>query len=443
MARKSVILKELPKLVGEGIIKQDAADAIRAYYEKKDVPQSSMLLIAFGVMGAVLVGGGIILLLAHNWDDLSRVLRTVLSLTPLAVAQSLCGYALVKRNESIAWREATAAFIVLSIGTAIALISQTYNIYGNLGRFLLTWSLLALPVFYIMNASFSAVLYLIGIASWTGYQAFDMDYPYLFWPLCAAAAPYFFYMYKNFNQTIRFQLLTWATLIFFYISIEFLLMPWRTYLHGSWFSLPGYSLLAYGAYYSLIFLIGRGRHYDDKSLFSNPFLVIGSLAIPVMVLIYTFESSWKHIEEFSHTSIAQFSVPIWMSTVMVAMLLAAALALLIIRIRQKQYTVIPMGIGFLVASAGYALLNAGISVDLNLVLFNLYLLFIGVFTVVQGVRESRLVVINFGMLILASQIISRFFDSNLSFVLRGIIFIIFGIGFLLVNILIVKKRKSI
>ena len=80
---------------------------------------------------------GVLLLLAHNWEHLGRPARTVIAILPLVVSQAIAGWVLVRRGESTAWREGSAAFLALTVGATIGLISQTYQIPGDLEVFLL------------------------------------------------------------------------------------------------------------------------------------------------------------------------------------------------------------------------------------------------------------------------------------------------------------------
>ena len=52
-------------------------------------------------------------------------------------------------------------------------------------------------------------------------------------------------------------------------------------------------------------------------------------------------------------------------------------------------------------------------------------------------------VLNFGLLIIITVIICRFFDTNMSFVLRGILFVLVGIGFFIANYLMLKRQKCL
>jgi len=47
------------------------------------------------------------------------------------------------------------------------------------------------------------------------------------------------------------------------------------------------------------------------------------------------------------------------------------------------------------------------------------------------------------LILIAALAISRFFDSELSFVTRGLGFILVGAGFLVANILLFKKRAAV
>ena len=70
-----------------------------------------LLIIVFGVLGAILVGLGMVLIIAHNWDDLSRMTKTGLAFLPLLLGQGLCGYVLLRKQDSVAWRESATAFL--------------------------------------------------------------------------------------------------------------------------------------------------------------------------------------------------------------------------------------------------------------------------------------------------------------------------------------------
>ncbi|MBX7258419.1 MAG: DUF2157 domain-containing protein, partial [Candidatus Hydrogenedentes bacterium] len=75
MNKKAVrwLYAELPALIEEGIVTPETADRLRMRYGNADEESRVPLaLVVCSVLGAVLIGLGIILVLAHNWDEMSR-----------------------------------------------------------------------------------------------------------------------------------------------------------------------------------------------------------------------------------------------------------------------------------------------------------------------------------------------------------------------------------
>ncbi|MEO1548588.1 MAG: DUF2157 domain-containing protein, partial [Bacteroidota bacterium] len=194
------ILKELSHLVSAGVISEETAEAIRKHYETQSSPSTNRLFIVFGILGSILVGLGIILIIAHNWDELSRFTKTCFAFLPLVVGHFLCGYTLLKKRESTAWRESTSSFLFFAVGASISLVSQIYNIPGDLSAFLLTWMFLCLPIIYVMRSSVTSLLLLIGItyyaceASYWSYPGTDS---YTYWLLLLAVLPHYYSLLRN------------------------------------------------------------------------------------------------------------------------------------------------------------------------------------------------------------------------------------------------------
>jgi CNT family concentrative nucleoside transporter len=144
---------ELPALVSSGTISDESAKAIERYYEASAGGSRKTGVVLLAAVGSILVAAGFVLLIAHNWDDFSRPVRSVIAFLPLIAAQALSVFVLMRRNESKAWRECAAIFNVAGVGTAISLVSQTYQIHGSLANFIFVWMLLSLPLVYLMRTS--------------------------------------------------------------------------------------------------------------------------------------------------------------------------------------------------------------------------------------------------------------------------------------------------
>jgi hypothetical protein len=75
-------------------------------------------------------------------------------------------------------------------------------------------------------------------------------------------------------------------------------------------------------------------------------------------------------------------------------------------------------------------------------LLNLFGLGLGLFTLIRGVRSGRIYEANLGMLVIAALALARFFDSDFEFIVRGIAFIAIGLGFLVTNLVVFKRRAG-
>jgi hypothetical protein len=76
------------------------------------------------------------------------------------------------------------------------------------------------------------------------------------------------------------------------------------------------------------------------------------------------------------------------------------------------------------------------------IIINFFILFLAVFYLRQGLKKNHLGILNGGLGILTILIFCRFFDTEISFVLRGIIFLLVGFGFFFANYYMFQKRKS-
>ena len=122
MRRMSIrwLLGELPKLEAEGVIDGATAGRLRArYHGSVEGGGGRVILAVCAVFGALLIGGGIILLLAHNWEFLSRGMRSMIAMAPLIAAQLIAGWVLVRREASTAWREGSGVLLALNSASSL------------------------------------------------------------------------------------------------------------------------------------------------------------------------------------------------------------------------------------------------------------------------------------------------------------------------------------
>ncbi len=430
------LYRQLPDLVSDGTLTSEAAQNLRRRYGAAEDNGGLQAATLFGLLGAVLVGGGIILLLAHNWDELGRTTRAALSFAPLVLAQALAGFALWRRADSVAWRESAGAFLALAIGASIALVAQTYNIGGDLGDFLLTWTLLALPIAYLMRATLPALLYLVGIAAWAGALWTSSAEALGFWGLLALAVPWWALEAKVNPYRPPPILFAWVFALILPFGIVASLDDVLG-VHNLW--MPIASAIA-GALY----LAGRRFWGEALSRSQKPLQTLGALGLVALGLVFSFEDMWRlesrgwarGAQSFGEALSAQ---PL--AWTIVALWLALWLGLWIDSFRCKDPARTFLGAMPIFVAVGLALTSLGHPFA-SMLLLNLYLFTLGVVTLGAGLSAQSLAMVNAGMLILAAVILARFFDADLGFVARGVAFIVLGAGFLAVNVAMARRRRT-
>ncbi len=428
--------KDLNELIEAQVISSDTAERINEYYQKKKPPESSnRLFVAFGILGAILVGLGIILILAHNWDNLPRSVKLIFAFLPLLIGQAACAYTLFKKYESSVWRESTAVFLFFAVGASIALVSQIYNIPGKLSSFLLTWLMLCLPLIYIMKSSFVSLLFLVGItwfATDTGYSSRPTVSFLYYWPLLLAAFPHYYSLYKNRPGSNFLTFHNWLIPLSLTIVLGTLAD-----------SNSEYMFIAYISLFGIFYMISNFTFFNKTSLFKNGYRVIGALGTVGLLLFLSFFDPWESIRTQSFyidktgESLSFFEMPeFWL-----AIGLTVLGGILLYRVFQKQLLrdVQPITPVFLIF---FILFFIGMNFPVAAILINLLIFGIGILTIRKGGSENHLGILNYGLMIITALVICRFFDTDLSFVWRGLLFVAVGIGFFLTNYWMLKKRKA-
>ena len=424
---KANLEDSLEELQSAGVIDKTTADRIDQYYKSRQTDPSSRQLIVFGILGSVLVGLGIILIIAHNWDNLSRPVKAGFAFVPLIIGQALCLFTLLRRRDNEAWREGSAVFLFFAIGACIALISQIYNLPGDMGSFLLTWTVLSFPLIYLLRSSATSILFLSGItwyACQVGYWDYTSEIPYLYWVMLLLALPHYLLLIKN-------KPLGNFTIVHHWI------VPGSVIIALGTFSVMAEELMlvAYMALFSLIFLLGKLYIKSRKEY--NTYEIIGSAGILILLLVFSFQENWRDLVRIQHPfSEIILSPEFWLS----ALLSIAATALLIKGLIKEKLTDKNIT-GFAYFLFILAFVTSLGSPLYGMVLTNLFLFFMGLLLVHRGSVAGHLGILNYGLIIITALIICRFFDVKISFVIRGLLFLGVGAAFFLLNYRLIQKKK--
>ena len=423
------ILKELPDLVQAQVITEETAERIKVYYENQPSQSSNRLFIVFGILGALLVGMGIVLIVAHNWDTLPKAAKLTIGFIPLLVGQCFAAFVFFRKAEETAWREGTAAFLFFAIAISISIVSQVYNIEGDLGGFLFIWMILALPLVYVLRSSVASLLFILGItwyACEVGYFSYPQGHAPFYWILLLLVLPFYYLEFIRKNRKNNF----------FYFHSWFLALSVSTCLGLFIESNEELILIAYMSLFSAFVIISQMEAFETNRVLTNAYLVIGSLGVIILLLIVSFDFYWTELHE---ESLQEFFLSPESSVSVFLTLLSGILLFILLRkntwssLNYKSFAFIIFILLFIIG------INSPVMAQL---LTNLLILVLAVYTIRDGAQRNHLGILNYGLLIITALICCRFFDTDFSFVVRGLLFIGVGVGFFITNYYTIQKRKK-
>lgn len=423
------ILKDLAELVQANVISTETADQISQYYHQKTQKSSPKLILIFGILGALLVGTGILLILAHNWDALSKTSKTFLAFLLLIASQSLCLVVLLRKADNATWRECSGAFLSLALGSCISLISQIYHISGDFRQFVFVWSLLTLPIIYIMRSSATALLYIIGITAYLidyAVQPEQITKALVYLGFLVAIIPYYLHNIKNNQDAVILTLLHW------FIPLSILFLPVTlARSHGEFVFIIYFSLFA--AYLT----IGQSDYFKYKIPIQNGYNYLGSIGTIILLWTLSFDGFWNTILHKEISWNALLTIPEFIFAVIFSLItLGLQLYPFHSGFNRKYH---PIQFVYLLV---IPLFIIGYFHPVSVLFINLICLVLGVLIIRSGLARKNLPELNSGLFIIAGLIICRFFDSDLSFVFKGVLFVCIGIGFFLINYRMLKLKKS-
>lgn len=416
----------------EGLIQPNARETILHRYQSacestsndRSSSWSNILLIS---LGSLLIGGGIILLLAHNWEHFGKTVRTFLSFLPLILAQGLCWYGVQYKPNSTALRESGAVLLFFAVASSIALISQTYHIYGDLERFLVVWLFLTLPIVYLLRSGTTLML-ISGIILWL--CCLERE-PY--WLFYIVLIPHFYHLYQQ-KSPLLLHWCLWVALISLTISIIY----GSSYYASPLDNWAIYITLAMGcAFYATGYWL-FGLEHD--SFWSNAPSSLGILLIGIVSLMFTWYGRtlpydlWQveNAMSFNEYAIIGFFIA---SLILTSIFIARHYQ----EFSASNWVALTSLVFVFFGLIGYFFrFNESVFVISS----NLYILIGSVLLMLQGVNRGQLMLLNGGLIWFSLLVIFRFFDSDIPFMYKGVIFIIIGSAFIATNVWFKKKQQN-
>ena len=229
------------------------------------------------------------------------------------------------------------------------------------------------------------------------------------------------------QPTIRGTLLGWLLVITLGIAL-----PWAVHEPSLFFVHIGSSLLIL-----LFYLLGKYCYAAGKNIWQRPFQTSALVCILIMMLILSY--FWG-VDFKGETFEVGLEIHKPTTFLFITILILSGLGVLY-HLQQKNYLnpfVLALPIFVFV---GYFLATNDIGMIAKF-LANAYLFTFGIYYLYHGIQDQKMGLVNAGMLFMTSIIALRFFDANISFLYKGVVFILLGMCFLYVNYYLTQKLKK-
>ena len=160
MSKLGWLIKETKIWVSSGIISSDQADRIIGLYPAEN---KNRLISVLLLLGAILLGAGVIMFFASNWQYLPKWGKITLVLIPLILFH--LSSQLTYRNYP-RLSQALSLLGCIMFGSGIWLIAQVFHINAHFPNGILFWLLGVLPVAFILREELPLGLSALLLASW-------------------------------------------------------------------------------------------------------------------------------------------------------------------------------------------------------------------------------------------------------------------------------------
>jgi uncharacterized membrane protein len=405
------LAKESERWVADAIITPEQAARIRQRYAPPASAMSLGLVVFFG-LGAVVIGLGIILLLAYNWADIPKFGKLALILGSVAAAHA-GGYVLRFTPD---WRsrlgEALSLLGTMLFGAGIWLVAQLYNIDEHFPNGFLIWALGALALAWTIESIPQAMLAAVLLGIWAGAESLGFSSPRDISALLLvlAIAP------LAWKQNSRVLLATVLAVLYWLLLCN----------AAHWGGAAGSFANAIALSVLLIAAAKFTAGTSGESL--APVLRnFGLLGFTICAYLLTFHEVVDDLLRWTRTpDSAVVHVYRW---VLFLVALGAWGVLLVSSARHRHRAVRAdewlFPIALLYAQAMGVWGGVG-DTQFVAIVFNLICLGIATAWMVRGCRHSALGLVVRGSVLLALVVFARYFDLFSSLAVRGLVFVIFG-----------------
>lgn len=444
--------KEAQQWQAEGLIDSSIFEELSQRYQFDSLEadsQNRFVVILFG-LGGLLLGLGLITLVAANWQGWSRGLRVVLLLS-LFIAVNTAGF-LGWYSSHAQWRRLGKALLLLGaliLGANLGLMSQMFHQSGEVYQLYLVWGTGVLAMAYGLQFTWLAILaiLLVGIGYWWGlpdiFDFSELRFATALMRYVPLLATFLFIPLANFCQSK--WVLVWAV-VAVVSSFEVTVIQELSDLFAS------FPLLAGGVFagaMSLPSLLLWGYQSNTVPAFRKVTRRLSILFLAGVCYLFSFHYLWL---DFSLRKVPQPDFNHYSAVLVQGIIFSSLTIYYWWRLGNNgnaywQFTfpstlvaIAAMIVG-LVAGGSVIGLNFPDSAWLPTTVYNILLFSLGVTLVRQGLKQGTRLTFWTGLGLLTLQIFSRMFEYQTGLLLKAVILFFCGLAVIFAGLWFERHRN--
>ena len=207
--------RELVRWVDEGLINSNTAELISEKYRSETGDSRSRVVIVMYVLGALLVGGGVISFVAANWHEIPSWLKVTILLISMLTSYFYGFYFQYHKKEKIILGRSLIFLGALIYGASVFLFGQIFHISGDFAGGMGIWAIGALMVGWSADNPECLLLGTLCSFAWFASSVNHLDFTVAWYPFAIAAVllPYAVLRGSTFVFALAAIIFTGSTLI--------------------------------------------------------------------------------------------------------------------------------------------------------------------------------------------------------------------------------------
>lgn len=408
----------------------------RKKYDEQQRGRPDLMVIILSVVGALVLGLGVLLFFSYNWDEMPRALRMGIIIAGM-VGAYVSGYLVREGKRTYRYLGEGLIFLGVALfGAGIWLIPQMYNVNAHEPNGWLFWALGALTVAFAARSIPAHVAASVLLMIWTSVEALEFRHLQLHWYVVAVVFGILPFAYWTRSLTALLVALACVTLGFLQTTA----------------GISGFMALHVSSALGCVLLLAGIAHSSRRYAGFTPLYTSFGLLILIPV---AFEGSFRRLQT---DFLAKPGNVGWTVLGVLCGLGLLGLGLIVTNWRNRNVLelaasprdgrlMLLLSIFGLVLATVPPLLVVPLGMKLAgfwlAILWNLGLLALAFLMLNAGQRQDRLSLLYLGTVILLLLVTGRYFDLSESMLQRSIYFLVAGAFLVCYAIWLARKHRSI